>query len=282
MDSVQGVAYARLMATTDTAAFGIALKEWRTRRRMSQLDLAAAAEVSQRHLSFLETARARPSREMVIHLSSVLDVPIRERNTLLNAAGFAATYPSHGLGEPAMEQVRHVLDLLLEAHRPFPAYVVDRRWDLVMTNQPAMMLTAMLVDPSLAATFGGNVARLSLHPDGIRQHLVNWEEFAAELLHRLEREIEHRPGDDALADLMDEVRAFPDVASLPRRAEAPTGTELLVPVHVRTPERELRLFTTIATIGAPYDITLEELRLETLLPADRATEDSLREMASAG
>lgn len=265
--------------TTRTPAFGEVLKKWRVSRRISQLDLSADAGVSQRHLSFLETGRSRPSREMVIHLATALDVPLRDRNEGLAAAGFAAVYTEHGLDGSAMAHVRHILEFLLEAHSPFPAYVVDRRWDLVLVNRPAAALTTMLVDPSLAPTFGGNVLRLSLHPDGIRNSVVNWDEFAAELMVRLEREVRHRPGDEALTDLFEEVHTYPGVTELPSRPEAPAGRELLVPLHIRTDDLDLQLFTTIATIGAPHDVTLEELRLETLLPADPATEVSLRAIA---
>ena len=228
----------------------------------------------------LETGRAKPSREMVIHLATVLDVPPRDRNQLLGAAGFAPAYPEHGLDEPAMDQVRHVLSLMLEAHSPFPAYVVDRRWDLVMSNDVAMALTASVVSPETMLALGGNLARATLHPDGIRRHTVNWEEAAAVLVTRLEREARARPTDEALAALVEEIRAYPDVADLPAGEPIPDGSELLIPLHLTGPLGDLRLYTMIATIGAAHDLTLEELRLETLLPADAATEEALRALSS--
>lgn len=216
---------------------------------------------------------------MVIHLAIALDVPLRDRNAWLSSAGFAPLYAERNLAEPALDQVRGVLDRIISAHDPFPAYVVDRRWDLMMTNQSAMALTALAVDPEDAAIFGGNVARLSLHPNGLRRHLVNWDQFGSALLHRLEREVNDRPSDSELEDLLSEIRGYPGISELPARPELPTGQDLLVPLHLRTPDHDLRLFTTIATIGAPYDITLEELRLETLLPADPETESALRQLA---
>lgn len=256
-----------------TTNFGSSLREWRRRRHLSQLDLAVEADVSQRHLSFLETGKSKPSREMVVHLAVTLDVPLRERNRLLVAAGFAPSYPERRLDEPAMDQVRRVLEALLAAHQPFPAFVVDRRWDLVLANEVGSVLTGMVAgDPAL----GGNLMRLSLHPDGIRPMVTNWEAAATVLLHRLEREVADRPSDDVLAGLLAEVRGYPGVDRLPDRPSLPDGSELLVPVDLRTPLGDLSFFTTITTIGAPFDLTLEELRLETLLPANPETEAALR------
>ena len=259
--------------------FGDLLREWRGSRRVSQLDLAAEADVSQRHLSFLETGRSEPSREMVIHIASVLDVPLRDRNRLLVAAGYAPAYPQRGLDEPELEQVRHVLELILGAHEPFPAYVIDRAWNLVLTNRAAGSLVPRLIDPADAALFGGNLVRLTFHPRGLRGSIVNWEEAALSLLDRLEREAAERPGDETLTDLLAEVRGYPGVTDLPERPRLPSGADLLVPLHLRTADLEVRLFTTIATIGAPYDVTLEELRLETLFPADEESEEALRAIA---
>lgn len=267
------------MTATMTPTSGDVLRQWRKARRLSQLELSVAAGVSQRHLSFLETGRSAPSREMVIHLATILDVPLRDRNRWLAAAGYAAIYTERGLDEPAMNQVRHVLELLLDAHQPFPAYVVDRAWNLVMTNPPAVALIGMMVTPDKAALFEGNIMRLFMHPDGMREHVVNWDSAAAALMRRLERELTERPGDTALTSLLDEVRAYPGVDQLPDRPKLPSGSDLLVPLHVRTPVGEMRLLTTIATIGAPFDVTLEELRLETLLPADPETESILRSLA---
>ncbi len=262
-----------------TATFGPVLRRWRTHRRFSQLQLAAEADVSQRHVSFLETGRAKPSREMVVHLATVLDVPLRERNTMLTAAGFAPLYSETRLEEPAMAQVRHVLEFLLDAHEPFPAFVIDRQWTVVMSNEAARRLTAALVDP---AEVGDevNVMRLSLHPAGMRRFIVNWTEAATLIMDRLRREAAERPTDTALQDLLAEAESYEGVAELPRRL-APAGSDLLVPVHYRAGDLDLRLFGTIATLGASYDVTVEELRFETFFPADDESEQVLRALAAS-
>lgn len=246
-------------------------------RRMSQLDLAVAAEVSQRHLSFLETGRSKPSPEMVVHLGRSLDLPLRDQNLLLGAAGFAPAYAERGLDDPDLDQVRQVLTTLVSAHGHYPAYVVDRGWDLVMANPIAGLLTT-LVDPAPPLEVAGNVMRLSLHPAGLRPVIVNWHQLATSLLHRLERELAHSPNNERLRDLFDEVRDYPGIADLPARSMLPDGSDLVLPLHVDVNGTSLRFFTTITTIGAPFDITLEELRLETLLPADPATETYLRQV----
>lgn len=261
--------------TTTTISFGEELRRWREARRLSQLALAGEADVSQRHLSFLENGKSRPSREMVLHLARVLDLPLREQNTLLTTAGYAAEYAERGLDDPDLDQVRHVLETVLEAHGPIPAYVVDRGWDLVLANTAALELApraGLDPPPEVAA----NVMRTCLHPEGIRPKVRNWERFATVLMHRLERELVESPFDERLGDLMIEARGYPGCAELPDRPPLPSGTELLVPLHLDTAEGPLRFISTIATIGAPFDVTLEELRIETLLPADRATEAALR------
>ncbi len=214
-----------------TETFGDLLRGWRQVRRLSQLELATVAEVSQRHLSFLETGRSAPSREMVVHLATALQAPLRDRNAWLIAAGFAPVYSEEGLDEPAMEQIRHMLELILAAHEPFPAYVIDRAWNLVLTNQAAGALTTRLVAPGAAALFGGNVMRLSLHPEGLRRHLVNWEQAASALLDRLQRETAERPTDGSLAALLDEVNGQQMGRSLPSSTRsAPTPTSPICPI----------------------------------------------------
>lgn len=263
-----------------SAPFGTALKGWRELRRVSQLDLALAARVSQRHVSFLESGRASPSRQMVVHLARALDVPLRERNALLMAAGFAPIYSEHGLDSGDLDQIRHVLEVIVDAQDPFPAYVVDRSWTVVLSNEAARRLTSRLVAPNSVAVAGGvNVARLLFHPDGARPHVANWEEVAVALLARLERELAGRPRDEALKGLYDELSAYPGVPGLSRRPGLPDAADLLVPLQIRARGLDLHLFTTIATIGAPHDITLEELRLEMLLPADPDSEAALGRLA---
>ena len=262
--------------------FGTELRRWRTTRRFSQLALSASAGVSQRHLSYLETGRARPSREMVIHLATTLELPLRSRNELLVAAGFAPVYPETSLDEPAMAQVRHVLDFLLRAHEPYPAIVVDRRWNVLASNEASSRLISRVIDPATApVTDGVNLARLAFHPAGLRKVTVNWEVTAAATLARLEREVMDRPGDAQLATLLDEVLTYEGVTALRRTRQVPTAGDLLIPVHYRTDDFDVRLFSTFATIGAPYDVTLEELRLETFFPVDATSETTLRALAEA-
>jgi transcriptional regulator with XRE-family HTH domain len=266
--------YAAPMGTT-TATFGEELRRWREARRLSQLALAGAAEVSQRHLSYLETGKSRPSREMVLHLGRVLDLSLREQNGLLAGAGFSPEYGERGLDDPDLDEVRHTLETVLAAHGAIPAYVVDHGWDLVLANVAALGLAALAgLDPP--PEVAGNVMRTALHPDGIRSRVVDWEAFATVIVHRLEREVLDRPFDRGLADLLAEARAYPGVADLPARPALVAGNDLVVPLQLRAERGVLRFISTIATIGAPFDVTLEELRIETLLPADRRTEAALR------
>lgn len=257
--------------------FGSALRWWRTSRRFSQLELANEAEVSSRHLSFLETGKAQPSREMVVHLGIVLDLPLRDRNALLHAAGFAPVYPHSDFEGPEMNEVRSVLRTILDAHGANPAMVVDRRGDVIDSNAAAqMMIIAMVPLDSDALQPVPNVNRLTFHPDGIRSRTRNWDVVAANILQRLERERAFRPADEQFGALLDEMLEYPDVAALHRQPELPNGADLLVPLQVETfAGDELQLMTTIATIGAPYDVTLDELRLETFFPTDAATAATL-------
>ncbi|MEQ8841728.1 MAG: helix-turn-helix transcriptional regulator [Acidimicrobiales bacterium] len=256
--------------------FGEELRRRREARRYSQLALAADAEVSQRHLSFLENGKSKPSREMVLHLGRTLDLALRDQNLLLAAAGYSAEYTERGLDDPALDEVRHMLEIVLAAHGHIPAYVVDRGWDLVLANPAALGLSALAgLDPPIEVAL--NVMRTCFHPDGIRSRILEWEQFATVLLHRLEREIIDRPFDDRLADLLAEARTYPGVADLPDRLPFPTGNDLVVPMQVETAVGTLRFISMIATIGEPFDVTLSELRIETLLPADRFTETTLRE-----
>ena len=259
--------------------FGAAIIRWRHVRRMSQLDLALGTGVSQRHISFLESGRASPSRPMVVQLARALDVPLRERNVLLNAAGYAPLYAERGLDSDELRQVRHVFEVIIAAHGPIPAFVVDRSWTVVLSNRAARRLTGLFVAPGSALVSGGlNVARLLLHPDGLRPFIVNWDDVAPVLIDRLEREISARPGDEVLRSLAAELRTYPGVDDLPLRPRLPNAGDLLVPIHLRGRGLDVRLFTTIATIGTPQDITLEEMRSETLLPADAESEAVLRQL----
>ena len=271
--------YSLEMATT-TISFGEELRRWRDARRMSQLALAGDAEVSQRHLSFLETGKSKPSREMVLHLGRALDLSLREQNALLASAGFSPEYTETGLDDPDLDEVRHVLEVVLAAHGHIPAYVVDRGWDLILANPASLGIAALAgLDPPLDVAT--NVMRTCFHPDGLRSRVLDWERFATTVLHRLEREVVDRPFDDRLADLLAEARTYPGVADLAVRDPLPTGNDLMVPLLLASEHGTLRFVSTIATIGAPFDVTLEELRIETLLPADRLTEAAMRHAVAA-
>jgi transcriptional regulator with XRE-family HTH domain len=253
---------------------GSLLRGWRQRRRLSQLDVSARAAISTRHLSFLETGRARPSREMVLHLAEELDVPLRERNTLLVAAGYAPIYHETPLEGDEMVAVRETLDQLLAGHEPHPALVVDRRWNLVLANRAVGLLTAGLPEALLAPPV--NVLRLSLQPDGLAPRIANFEEWSGHLLSRLRREVT-ATGDPALAALYDELCALPGVGE--RDLHVPHGdgaSRLMVTLQLKTALGDLALFSTVATFGTAVDITLAELSIEAFFPADDATAAALR------
>lgn len=254
--------------------FGSDLRRWRTARRYTQERLAIAAGVSQRHLSHLENGRSRPSPEMVLHLSATLDVPLRSRNELLMSAGFAPTFTEASFDGVELGPIRRALEQLVEAHHPAPAFVVDRRWDLLLANDAAANLIGSLVAPDRLGALGSNTLRLLLHPDGVRPRVLNWHEAAAVILRRLRSECVHAPDDDELQTLLDEVLAYPDVATLPMEPSA--SNDVIVPMEIRgADDVELRFFTTITSLAGPTDVTLSELRLETLLPADSVTADHL-------
>ncbi len=258
----------------DLHAFGAELRRWRQRRRYSQLELAGRAVVSQRHLSFLENGRSRPSREMVEHLSIVLDVPLRDRNALFTAAGFATPYSAEPLDGPALTNVRSSLETLVRAHHPFPAYVVDRCWNLLLANDAATTLTGWLLPDGVPPEVGGNVIRLLLHPAGCRSSVVDWSTVASMLVSRLRAELDRSPSDDDLGALVDEVVGYPDVAAPAGLTTGGGPVSMVAEIRLRPVTlggAELRFHTAVSALVAARDVTLDELRLETLLPADEAT-----------
>lgn len=251
---------------------GELLRGWRQRRHLSQLDLALQAEVSTRHLSFVETGRSRPSPELVVHLAEHLDVPLRERNTLLLAAGYAPAYTETELAAPELGPIRVALEQVLAAHEPYPAVVVDRHWDVVAMNAGTGVLLAG-VDPA-AVTPPVNVLRLALSPAGLASRIVNFDEWSAHLLDRLRRQV-LRSGDVELSALHDELAALPGVSRGRDRLPAEAPPALAVPLRLRTETGELAFVSTVTTFGTPLDITLAELTLEAFLPADAATAAAL-------
>jgi transcriptional regulator with XRE-family HTH domain len=258
-------------------AVGVLLREWRQRRRMSQLDLAGEAEVSTRHLSFVESGRSVPSREMLMRLAEQLDVPLRERNTLLVAAGYAPLYRERSLADPQLSAARRAVELVLKGHEPYPALAVDRHWTMVSANAAVGPLVA-LADPSLLVG-PVNVLRLSLHPKGLAHAIVNWHEWRAHLLARVRRQVEVS-GDATLGALLLELEAYP----APAHAGPPGHGEIdavVVPFQLRTPSGVLSFFSTTTVFGTPVDITLSELAIEAFFPADAQTADALRLMVGA-
>ncbi len=268
-------------AAPDAGSVGELLRGWRMRRRRSQLALALDADVSARHLSFLETGRARPSREMLHRLAECLEIPHRERNTLLVAAGYAPEHRARGLDDAALREVRAAVDLMLAGLDPCPALAVDRHWNLLAANPAAGRLLAG-VAPELAAP-PVNVLRASLHPDGLAPRIANLAEWRGHLLERLRREVENT-ADPVLAALLEELRGYPAPRGAAPRAPAARGdgTEVpvAIPLRLRTDEGLLSFLSTTTVFGTAVDVTAAELVIESLLPADVHTAEALRRLAA--
>ncbi len=252
-----------------TPRLGELLKAWRSRRRVSQLDLASLAGVSSRHLSFVETGRSKPSREMVLHLAEHLDVPLRDRNELLAAAGFAPLYRQSSLDAPELASVRQAIEVILTNHEPFPALVIDGAWELLEANGGVAgflaLVSAELLEPPM------NVIRASLHPLGLSRFIVNFDEYAAHVVERLRRQLA-ATSDPALRALLDEVSAYPDVERAIGGTVALPPPAAVLPMHFRLDDgTELRFFSTMTVFGSPLDVTIAELAIESFFPADEAT-----------
>lgn len=260
------------------SAVGDHLREWRQRRRMSQLDLACEAEISTRHLSFLETGRAQPSRDMVLRLADQLEIPLRERNVILVAAGYAPVFPQRALDDPALAAARRAVDLILAGHEPHPALAVDRGWNLVAANRMVAPLMS-LADPELLKP-PVNVLRLSLHPQGLAPHTVNLHEWRAHMLERLRREVE-LTADRGLAELLTELKAYPIPGGQPPRRASDDYAGVAMPFQLRGRDGQVMSFYSTTTVfGTPVDITLSELTLETFFPADAETAEIVRAVAA--
>lgn len=256
-------------------SIGDLLREWRNRRNRSQLDLSLDVGVSARHLSFVETGRSRPSPELVLALAEHLEVPLRDRNTMLLAAGFAPRYSQTPLDDDAMTRVRASLQRMLDAHDPYPGVAVDRSWNVLLANQAAFAFTDGVPIELLQPTM--NVFRICLHRDGLASRTVNFDEWAAYLLGQIRRTIQ-LTGDAALQAIEDEVRSYPNVVALAGHTDlgAQEDAPLLVPFVLASDAGELSMFTTVTTFGTPRDVTLDELAVELFFPADDATDARLR------
>jgi transcriptional regulator with XRE-family HTH domain len=258
---------------------GELLREWRQRRRMSQLLLATEADISTRHLSFVESGRALPSREMVMHLAERLEVPLRARNALLVAAGYAPLFRERPLSDPQLAAAREAVELVLKGHEPYPALAIDRHWTIIAANNALAPLlgdaSPELLKPPV------NALRLSLHPQGIAASIVNWHAWREHVLARLQRQIDVS-GDETLNALRDELAGYP----APPGADAAddddtTVNQIAVPLRLRTPIGVLSFFSTTTVFGTPVDVTLSELAIEAFFPADQKTAAALRELAES-
>jgi transcriptional regulator with XRE-family HTH domain len=260
------------------AGVGAILRYWRCARRLSQLELALEADVSSRHLSYVETGRSQPSREMLLRLADALEVPLRERNALLVAAGFAPRYYETSLAAPEMAQMRGAVELILRQQQPFPAFVLDRYWNIVMANDAAPRCTRFLLGAEPTET---NMLRLCLHPNGLRPTMPNWEETAADLIRHLHHQIATSPADARAKELLAEVLAYPETPTHWRTRDVTVPPTPLLTTFFRKGDVELRFFSTITTFGTPHDVTLEELRIECSFPVDESTAKVCRDLFSA-
>jgi transcriptional regulator with XRE-family HTH domain len=266
--------------TTSTQPVGNLLREWRRRRRCSQLDLAVDADISTRHLSFVETGRSVPSREMIMHLAETLRIPFRERNLLLLAAGYAPAFREGKLNDPELEAARKAIDLVLKGHEPYPALAVDRHWNMTALNSSVGYLIKG-IDPEMLKP-PVNVLRLSLHPQGLAPRILNLYEWRTHLLERLRLQIE-ATGDPILVDLMRELSAYP----VPKEQEQSPGSSrqgnqwknIVVPLELEIDGVARALFSTTTVFGTPMDVTLSELAIESFFPADAYTAEAFRAMA---
>ncbi len=255
-----------------THSFQNVCRQWRQYRKLSQLELALAADVSQRHVSWLETGRSQPSRDMVIRLAEAMHVPLRERNVLLQAAGFAAAYRETSLDEPAMAPVRQALERMLDHHNPLPAMVVDRLWQVHLQNNAASALMRLMGDPTeMTSEFGGggiNLALLTVHPAGLRKHITNWEQAAPAFVRRLKSEA-IASGD---REMQAQLEQLVELAGPVGEGSALTDQLLpVLPLELSISGLQLSLFSVMSTFGTPQDITTDELRIEAFYPGDEAT-----------
>lgn len=257
---------------------GALLREWRAARRLSQLDLALAADVSSRHLSCVETGRAQPSREMVLRLADALAVPLRERNALLVAAGYAPGYRESGLAAPELEPAQRAIQLILRQQEPYPAIVVSQHWDLLAANQGAKRLFGWMLGGPLPHT---NIMRLSFDPAGLRRFVVNWEEVALDLVRRLQSDVATAPSDTSARALLREILAYPGPPMRGHNRELGEPLAPLATIKYRKDGINLTFFWTVTTFGTPQDVTLEELRIECSFPADELSDRLCRDLAAA-
>jgi transcriptional regulator with XRE-family HTH domain len=271
------------MSSTSTTptGFGSLLRQWRTARRMSQQQLAIESEVSTRHISYVENGKSSPSREMVLILASALDLPLRERNSLLSTAGFAAVYRETNLSAPEMQPIRHAFDTILSHHEPYPAIVLTRAWDIVSMNNAFTRLFAFFIEPPFDPIVAQNVMHSLFHPQGVRPYVANWEEVARFLIDRLYREAMVELETSESRKLLDVLLAYPGVPSRMREVDLAEAPRVCITVNLEKNGTRLDLFSTLTTLGTPLDVTAQELRIESYFPANEATGEWLRKSAAS-
>jgi len=257
--------------------FGVLLRNWRGVRRVSQLDLALDAEISTRHLSCVETGRAQPSREMVLRLAEALRVPLRERNALLLAAGYAPLYRHTSLGAPELEAARRAVEVLMAQLEPNPVLVMDRYWNILRMNAGAQRILALF--PGCDSVTPLNGPRLVFHPQGLRPFIENWNVLAAHITRRVHREVADNPSDETLKRFLEELLSYPDVPSRWRTPDLDGTPPPFLTINYKWKNSTLRLFSALTTLGTPLDVALQELRIETLFPADEATRTMVNRLA---
>ena len=259
-------------AGSNGSVFGRLLKDWRGRRGFSQLDLAVAARTTQRHVSFIESGRATPSREMILRLAATMALSLRQQNALMLAAGYAPIWRERDLSAPDLDVVNGALDYMLGQHEPYPAFVIDRCWNLLRANQGAVKMTQFLTGAAAASTPSEpiNLAAALLSPDGLRPFIVNWQEVARHFIRGVQADA-HADRMTEMKDLLNRLLALPDLPSASELMMPEEGQSPILPIHFQRDETSLRLFTTIATLGTPRDVTLEEIRIEFFFPMDEQT-----------
>ena len=289
MEPAHGTSYAcpmvpptqpqRSATAPTTARVGSLLRDWRAARRMSQLDLALAADMSTRHLSYVETGKAQPSREAVIRLADALEMSLRERNALLLAAGYAPQYPETALGTPALARMQRAIDFILGQQEPYPAFLINRHWDVLKANRAAERVNAFVLGGRRSRH--DNVIRQFFDPDDLRAAVGNWEEVAGDLIRHLHDHVAATPTDTAARALLDEALAYPGVPARWRLRDLSQAPSPLLTTVLRRDGAELRFFSTITTFATPRDVTLDELHIECCFPMDEATAALCRDFAVA-
>lgn len=249
------------------------LRSWRKHNKISQGGLSSLTGISQRHLSFLESGRSSPSRDMVLRLADAFDLPLREKNAMLNAAGFSSVYTERKLDDDAMTEARHALSVMLKHHEPYGAIVIDRNWNLLMMNDANLKVFSHFLDPlTVWEDLGGhqpNMLRVTLHEKGLRPYIQNFDEFVGYFMQQLEHELSSNPFNRQARELLDEIKTYPD---LPTASSPGAPLKPFLPLRLKNRDIELAMFTMVSTFGTPQDITLQEIRIETFFPADEQTE----------